>query len=311
MRRGWIVLVALAAVMALRADARPPKPTHERVVIDTDAGDDIDDAYALALALRSPEIDLVGVTTAFGDTTLRAHLVMRLLADAGRRDVPVAAGVPTKPMATFSQATYAKDDTHPLSGEDGVSLMLRLARQHPGEVTLLAIGPLTNVGAAIDRDLVGFHMFKRVVIMAGSIEHGYVDDHKPNNPPSSEWNVRLDPVGLRKLLASGVPVTMLPLDATQIPLPKPTQVMIASQDDPLSRALTELTREATRPVILFDVLTTACVVDAKLCPSKPMHLGVDDEGFTRPEPGAPNVAVCLKADEPAFLALLQRRLRER
>ena len=69
----------------------------EKVIIDSDIGDDIDDAFALALALRSPELRLLGVTTTFGDTELRAKLADRLLGEAGRPDIPVAAGSGRKP----------------------------------------------------------------------------------------------------------------------------------------------------------------------------------------------------------------------
>src|ERR1051326_1341944 len=82
----WILLAATAG----------SAQTHEKIIIDTDIGDDIDDAFAVALALRSPELEIVGVTTTFGDTDARAKIVDRLLGEAGREDIPVAAGAPTK-----------------------------------------------------------------------------------------------------------------------------------------------------------------------------------------------------------------------
>src|SRR5580704_5515163 len=77
-------------------------------IIDTDIGDDIDDAFALALALKSPELKIIGVTTAFGDTELRARLVDRYLAAVGRKDIPVTAGVATPHDNIFTQAAYAQ-----------------------------------------------------------------------------------------------------------------------------------------------------------------------------------------------------------
>src|SRR5277367_5958920 len=75
----------------------------EKIIIDTDIGDDVDDAFAVALALRSPELEILGVTTTFGDTETRARLVDRMLGEAGRRDIPVAVGAPTSASNHFTQ----------------------------------------------------------------------------------------------------------------------------------------------------------------------------------------------------------------
>src|SRR5579859_6617153 len=75
-----------------------------KIILDTDIGDDVDDAFALALALQSPEIELVGVTTAWGDTPLRARMVRRMLAENGRAGIPVAEGIVTKSRANFTEA---------------------------------------------------------------------------------------------------------------------------------------------------------------------------------------------------------------
>src|SRR5580698_3023424 len=77
-------------------------------ILDTDIGDDIDDAFALALALQSPELKILGITTAFGDTELRARLVDRYLHAIGRDQIAVAAGVPTPHSNVFTQAAYAR-----------------------------------------------------------------------------------------------------------------------------------------------------------------------------------------------------------
>jgi len=91
------------------AFAQPPSPqgSQQLVIIDTDIGDDIDDAFAVALALESPELKILGITTAFGDTELRARLLDRYLAAVGRKDIPVAAGVATPHDNVFTQAAYA------------------------------------------------------------------------------------------------------------------------------------------------------------------------------------------------------------
>src|SRR5580658_10694916 len=90
-------------------ESRRVPSTPEKVIIDTDIGDDIDDAFALALALRSPELEILGITTAFGATELRARLVDRYLQAVGRGDIPIAAGIPTQHTNNvFTQAAYAQ-----------------------------------------------------------------------------------------------------------------------------------------------------------------------------------------------------------
>jgi inosine-uridine nucleoside N-ribohydrolase len=285
--------------------AQKPGPTVP-VIIDTDIGDDIDDAYALALALRSPEMHVLGITTAFGDTALRAHVTARLLDALNHPEVPIYTGInSTQHFYNFSQVEYARGDVHSIVMRDGIEFLLKSARQHPHQVTLVALGPLDNIGAAIDRDPSAFRLFKRVVIMGGSVRRGYGES---DAPPSAEWNVVNNIPAARKLFASGVPIFMMPLDSTQIHLGS-VRELILNQPDKFSIDLTELTRESKRPdPVLFDPVALATVIDAKLCPTQPMHLEVDDKGLTLEIPGKPNVNVCLVSDRTGFLKLLAERL---
>jgi purine nucleosidase len=285
-------------------------------ILDTDIGDDIDDAFALALALRSPELKILGITTAFADTELRARLVDRFLAAVGRTDIPVAAGVPTPHDNVFTQAAYARQQVerkHP----DGVAFLLEQIRAHPGEVTLIAIGPLVNVGEAIKRDPATFRKLKRVVMMGGSVYRGY-GDAKPGEqprPPEAEWNIARDPAGAKALLGSGVPIFMMPLDSTQIHLLTPEREKIFAFGSPLTDQLTLLyhqwvagTDNHTPSPTLFDPVAVAYAIRRDLCPATPLRLEVDDKGFTRPVPGEPNAQVCLKSDEQGFMDLLLDRV---
>lgn len=278
----------------------PPMP----VIIDTDIGDDIDDAYALALAARSPELHILGVTTAFGDTALRAHVAARLLETLDHPEIPIYTGVSsTRHFENFSQAEYARADTHFIVMRDAIEFLLKTARQYPHRVTLIALGPLDNIGAAIERDPASFRLFKQVFLMGGSVRKGY-----DGGAPSAEWNIVNNIPAARKLFASGVPISMMPLDSTQIRL-GPARDRILDQPDKLSVDLTEVTRESKRPdPVLFDPVTVAALVDAGICPTQPMHIEVDDEGFTLQTPGKPNVNVCLTSDQAAFLRLLTERL---
>jgi inosine-uridine nucleoside N-ribohydrolase len=292
--------------------ARQLAASPQLAILDTDIGDDIDDAFALALALRSPELHILGVTSAFGDTQLRARLLDRYLRAVGREDIPVAAGVPTPNSNTLSQAAYARqapDRKYP----DGVAFLLSQIRAHPGQITLIAIGPLFNVQAAIERDPATFRKLKRVVLMGGSVYRGYGGQAGAPTPPSAEWNINRDPAGARALLASGVPVFMMPLDSTQIHLETPAQAAIFFHGSPLTDQLTLLYHQWTgasewHTPTLFDPVAVAYAIRPDLCPATPMRIDVDDKGFTLPVSGPPNVQVCLQSDEKGFLEFLLGRI---
>jgi len=156
--------------------------------------------------------------------------------------------------------------------------------------------------------------------MGGSIHRGYDNILNSNLPaamrtPSSEWNINRDPAGARALLASGVPVFMMPLDSTQIHLQAPEREKIFSHGSALTDQLTLLYHQwmagseghPDTPT-LFDPVAVAYVIRPDLCPATPIRLDVDDKGFTRPVDGNPNVQVCLKSDEKGFLDLLLGRI---
>src|SRR5258706_15574586 len=103
-----LLLAILPAVPLGSAQSSPTPALPEKIIIDTDIGDDIDDAFAVALALRSPELQVVGITTSFGDTEARANIAARLIGEAGRQDIPVAAGVATKTNNPMSQRHYGE-----------------------------------------------------------------------------------------------------------------------------------------------------------------------------------------------------------
>jgi inosine-uridine nucleoside N-ribohydrolase len=222
----------------------------------------------------------------------------------------VEAGVATQATNHFTQAAYARQAPERQHG-DAVGFLLREIKAHPGQITLIAIGPLFNEQAAIARDAPTFRRLKRVVIMGGSVYRGY--DGGVAGAPSPEWNIRCDPAGARALLASGVPVFMMPLDSTQIHLTTQELGAILSHGSPLSDQLTLLYHqwtgaEAWRMPTLFDPVAVSYAIRPELCPTKPMHLEVDDQGFTKPGTGEPNAQVCLKADEQGFREFLLKRI---
>ncbi len=296
-------------LIVLRAQTPATPAAPQLVILDTDIGDDIDDAFALGLALESPELKLLGVTTEFGNTELRARLVDRYLQAVGRSDIAVAAGEPTKTNNVMTQAAYAKRSSNGKHA-DGEAFILQQIRAHPGQITLICIGPLFNVQGAIARDPATFKKLKRVVLMGGSVYRGYGG---PNAPPIPEWNILNDPDGLKALLGSGVPVFMMPLDSTQIQLDQKAQAAIFSHGSPLTDQLTLLYHEWSgtgewKTPTLFDPVAVTYAIRPDLCPAKPMRIEVDAKGNTQPVAGVPNAQVCLKSDEQGFLGFLLGRL---
>ena len=284
----------------------------EKVIIDTDIGDDIDDAFAVALALRSPELQILGITTTFGDTETRAKLLDRFLAEVGRADIPVAVGIPTPPKTAFTQRRYAESGKYAkASHPDAVGFLLDKIRQYPGEITLIAIGPLMNVGAAIDKDPATFRKLKRVVMMGGSIARGYGDlGYDPPHGPDPEWNIVNDIPSAQKLFAAGVPLFVMPLDATQLKLDEVKRAYLFRQGTAITDALALLYHEwGQETPTLFDPMTIAFAVKPELCPVTPMHIFVDAKGFTRRDdvPNS-NAKVCLDSNPDAFFRFLLPRL---
>jgi inosine-uridine nucleoside N-ribohydrolase len=296
---------------AQAAQSATPAAQPQLVLLDTDIGDDIDDAFALSMLVNSPEVKLLGITTTYGDTELRGRLLDRYLKAAHRADIPVAVGPRSKQNNMFSQSAYAQqapERAHP----DGVKFMLDSIRAHPGEVTLIAIGPLVTVEAAIGRDPATFRKLKRVVMMGGSVYRGYgAADAKP----IPEWNIQQGIAGAKALLASGVPIYMMPLDSTQVHLPWERALKLFAYGSPVTDQLTLLYFEwlenagnHAASATLFDPVAATYAIRPEFCPAQPLHIEVDDKGMTVPTAGKPNVNVCLKVDEAGFLDFLLGRI---
>ncbi len=297
-------MTMLAAAGPVSAARRPI------VVIDSDVGDDIDDAYALSWALRSPALDVRAIMVSFGDTALRARMARRMLAVLGRRDVGVVRGAPTPPGAVFSQADWARSG--PAGGTRSLDFVVRLIRRHPGRVTMIALGPLSDIAALRRRDPAAFGKLGRILAMGGSIRLGYGQTEAAAAPkPSVEYNVARDPAALREMLASGVPVTLFPLDSTQIKLMPGDEAALVRRPDPVTAMLATLTAEwrtnnarGQKVPILFDAVPVAAAIDAASCPDDPVAIRVDDHGLTRLAEGPANARVCLQADHGAIVRRL-------
>jgi inosine-uridine nucleoside N-ribohydrolase len=185
-------------------------------ILDCDPGHD--DAIALLLALASPELDLLRVTTTYGNQTLAKTTAnaLRVLELTGRADVPVAAGAerPLERELVVAAHVHAESGldgpvlpeaaTGP-SSEDAIAFIAERIADAPAAVTILATGPLTNVARYLDRR--GHDGIERIVLMGGAIAEG-------NFTPAAEFNVWCDPEAAAIVLDSGLDVTMMGLDVT-------------------------------------------------------------------------------------------------
>jgi inosine-uridine nucleoside N-ribohydrolase len=289
--------------------------TGQPVIIDTDIGDDIDDAFALTIALQDPRLQVIGITTAWGDTRTRTLLVRRLLTVLGRQNVVVAQGPATPSKTPFTQKKWALGAVDTTPAPDAIEFIRDQVRKRPGEITLLALAPLSNIEALQRRDPDALHKLRQVVLMAGSIYAGYNQGGAiPVAQPSAEYNVVSAPQGLRIVLESRIPVQMFPLDSTQIKFDEVRRDRLFAYGSPASDALTLLYHQwrlyngwGSTPT-LFDVVPVVTLLQPSTCSVTPMRITVDEHGYTRPVAGDPNVAVCLAADENATQRLIMDAL---
>ena len=313
-----VCLLLSSSVSAQTETSASRANTLEKIVIDTDIGGDIDDAFAVGLALRSPEFQILGISSAWGDTHLRARLLSRFLKETGREDIPVAMGIAKHPagkLDTLSQAAYAEGGPANQNYPNAVDFLLDQIRRYPGEITLLAIGPETNLGAAIDRDAATFHKLKRIVLMGGSVYRGYSHfNYGKTHGPDPEWNILCDVQAAQKVFNSGVPLYVMPLDSTQIKLQELERAEIFKAGTALTDALlvlyTQWARGTTQTPTLFDAVVVVYASHPELCPTEPKRLRVDDQGYTRVESGAPNAQVCLRSSSDQFLEFFMPRILE-
>jgi purine nucleosidase len=260
-------------------------PKH-MVLIDTDIGDDIDDALALALALSSPEIDLLGISTVFGDTTLRAKLALYLLHTYGRDDILVAAGegIPLqyrhRPSGVAQAAVLTdlppSESISKVSEQTGPQLIIETALAHYGLITLLCLGPLTNVATALRMEPQLFMAIRRVIMMGGT-----------SGLPFPEWNIRSDAKAAQIVLASGIPITLIGWNVTkQCHLPERDIAQLRErgtpQTDLVSRlvAIWQAHRPGRHPALPFlhDPLTVVALCQPALLQFEGMAVRVPVSG---------------------------------
>lgn len=289
-----------------------------RVLLDTDIGTDVDDCLALALLLNSPELELAGVTCVYGDVLLRTRMILKLLNLFGASNMPVCAGA-QRPLLGLKPVFWAghegegllepEDDNlapNPLYAPD---FLVRSVMENPGQLHLIAIGPLTNVALAIMREPKFAANLGRLTIMGGAIRGADRLDL-----PVAEHNIKCDPEAAHVVLTSGAPITLVPLDVT-------TQVRTRRGDEDRIRMRGGYFREAVAhqleiyPIFrsngstnLHDPLAVGAVAQPGLVDLRPLHVSVELRGRyttgatlmqepTQDMPANAQVAVAVKVRE--------------
>jgi len=306
-----MLLLAAFFLVAINSSAAVPRPIP--IILDTDIGGDIDDAFALGLVLASPELDLRAVTTVSGDTQVRARIAAKLLQSAGRRDVPVAAGEMGKPLDT-SQASWGEGFSSPaLRPGNTLDLIKAEVDRGHGETVLVAIGPLSNIAAFLQKYPEEKKQIKRIVLMGGSIARGYY----PNSGPTGEYNIAADATASQVVFSSGVPILMAPLDVTaRLQIEAPGRERLFAHSGPVIQALHELyvlwaraTPDLQGVPTLHDPMAVSLLIDPGLCTTSPLAIEIDGQGRTVAVPGKPaNAVVAVEADSARFIRFYLGRL---
>jgi len=214
-RRKFLKASAAAALSAgslagCRTDS-PSAASPIPVILATDIGDDIDDTWALGLLLKCPELSLKLVATEYGKAPYRAKLLGKFLEKTGHSRIPIAVGPDVEPRGQGALAEWVRDyglNAYPgRVHSDGVSAIVDVIMNSPQPVTLICIGPMPNVAAALEREP-RIAQNARFVGMDGSVRLGYGGAATP----CAEWNVKANAAAARKGLSADWDITITPLD---------------------------------------------------------------------------------------------------
>ncbi len=258
----------------------------EKILLDTDIGDDIDDAIALAYALEDPALELIGVTTVFQNTDKRARIAKKMLKLWGC-DVPVYAGI-SKGQGTRMDywdhpCQYTPDldgdEFAPLNdfrkdgGQAAVDFILESARRYGGELTVVAVGPLSNVAQAIRQDPETMKKVKRIVLMGGCFHRQFC-----------EWNILCDAVGAKVVLDAENDVVCIGLDVTEhtkVSRAQHEALLHADKDDKrryLAKLVQLWTKSTGGTPMLHDPLTVFYVAHPEYVLVEPTWIEVETQG---------------------------------
>jgi inosine-uridine nucleoside N-ribohydrolase len=273
-------------------ESSQPARAPSRVIIDTDPG--VDDALALLLAMRSPELKIEAITPVAGNVPLELTLsnALRMVEIADRSDIPVAAGAAAPLMRRLVSAAYAHGEnglggavfpepkTKPVANP-APEFIRQVVRKYPHEVTLITIGPLTNIATALNSGAELAGMIKNLVMMGGSLSGG-------NITPAAEFNIYVDPEAARIVFQSGIPITMVGLDVTRkTALTEDYARQLEAGQNPVSQAATKIARSAIAhnrqqgfavDPHMHDSLAVAAFLDPSLLKFEDYYVDVETAG---------------------------------
>lgn len=292
-----LLFLCFAAMVIRPADAAQKIP----IILDTDIGAEIEDAFALALAATSPEVELVGVTSTGGDARTRAMIACRLLYAIGRKDVPVAVGASQlKKTATAGQHQYGLRPARkrPVR-QNAVEFLYAKLKARPKQITLVAVGPLTNIAELFRKHPDCKPWVKRLVVMGGAIRVG--DNGKP--PAAPEGNIKTAIKAAKAVFNAGVSLVVAPLDATaNLKLPAKQLAELFAAGNRVTnelRILHDLWNKETP--VLFDPVAVTLSFTQRFCEMRELCLDVDDRGMMRVIKGENNAKVAMGIRKDAFL----------
>lgn len=298
-----LLSVILLFLMAFSLPAQ-----KQKVILDCDLGDDIDDAYAVALMLSNTDkFDILGITTCYGRTNDRAEMACKLLYETGLDKIPVAIGRNTSNKN--ERANWYADQYYWSKGfnkikpitQSAADFIIEQLHRYPNEVIVFSVGPVTNMKDIIDKDPQALKLAKKVIAMFGSFYIGY------NGSPTinAEWNVVADVEAAKKFVNSGANIVYAGLDITAfVKWDKANREKLLYRQSPLTNALCGLTTlwSYERTPTLFDPVAIGMALYPDLFKTEKVFIEVDDKGFTRIDKiKTPNAEIGISINTDEFL----------
>jgi len=305
----------------------------KEIILDTDIGTDVDDAFAVALAARSPELNVKAVTVVWGDVDLRARIARKLLNLAGREDIPVAKGL-GKPLTPGVEARMNGFEGKDFLEESDVNLKIHEKSavdliieniMESDDVIMVTIGPLTNFAAAIIKEPKIVKKISEYVLMGGAINPPIIKGKTIS--PRLETNLNSDPEATKIVLRSGIPTKMVVMDVTwRVLIGRNYLQRLRNAKTPLANALADMLEvwlsligEYSEEIFgykyvtaMHDPLALSAIIDPRFLTFKEMHIELETiDGILRTIPKTnlkPNMKVAVDVDVQGFLDFLMKRL---
>ena len=299
------VILILLACLALSSPRIVAQQDRIKLILDTDIGDDIDDAWALGFVISHRPFAPLGITITHGNTPERAKIACKLLHLTKNEDIPVFIGRKTNDKV-FQQYSWAEDFTAKRpEKQSAADFIVQTVKQYPGQVILVAIGPLQNIADALRKEPDLGKYVRRVVLMSGCV---YGTSSNPGTPVR-EWNVYQSTADAQLVYSAGLPMTIVPLDSTTyVRLSDEERKRVATHGSALSYALECLYRlwlngPGDRMTLHDQLAVVETAAPGKFFNKREtLPLIVDEQGYTRIDPnhGKP-VTVCLEPKRDEFM----------